>query len=425
MNILLLNNHSVLNAGDHAILLETLRLLDAAFPGAQVTLAFNDVASARVAHPSRPVVASPVAQMARITAAGQYQMAPHGRRRELVRALLGAALAYRSGRASATLRQPQAAFVQALAEADLVLASGGGYFFTATIEGLFGWYTFTILGALMAVLMRKPLVLLPQSFGPLHTPAQRLAVALIARSATLTFAREPISYAFLEQWRAAHRALLAPDLAIAMPGASPDEGRVLLEQAGLWRSRPEFTVGFTVMNWAGQFSAFDAQRHYEQALAGGLDAITAAGGNAVLFGQSLGPTAAEDDRGVIERLRAAVRRPERVIPFAATLDPRRLQAAYGCVDYFVGTRMHSLIMALNAGTPAMAIAYLHKTNGFLAEVGLAHRGLEISTVTAAELAAAFEQLRAAPEQPGVVPYLARARRFKQALVPLLHAVARR
>ena len=47
VNILLINNHSLCNAGDHAILAETLRLLEERFPEARVGLVFNDTASAR------------------------------------------------------------------------------------------------------------------------------------------------------------------------------------------------------------------------------------------------------------------------------------------------------------------------------------------------------------------------------------------
>jgi colanic acid/amylovoran biosynthesis protein len=424
MNILLLNNHSVLNAGDHAILLETLAVLDTVFPHARVTLAFNDVVTARAAHPRRLIVASPLAHVTRLTPDGESEMAPFDLRRTRAWQLLGAALAVR---VRGTLpgggaRLP--AFVRALAEADLVLACGGGYLYAPSAEGSFGWFDFTLLGCLMAVLMRKPLVLLPQSFGPLHGLRQKLPVALVARAAALVCARERVSLALLRSLGADKRALLAPDMAFGMNGATPADGEALLARAGLHALRPAYTVGVTALNWAGQNYTFSAQQQYEAALVAAIDTICEDGGAVALFAQCCGPAAAEDDRRVARRLHAAARWPERVTLLAEPLAPPLLQAAYGQVDFFIGTRMHSVILALNAGTPALAVGYLHKTRGMLHEVGLAHHALEIGSVSGNELVAALGRLREAPAQPEVPAYLERARRFKRALPALLQPLAR-
>ncbi|HWQ14256.1 MAG TPA: polysaccharide pyruvyl transferase family protein, partial [Roseiflexaceae bacterium] len=209
MNVVLLNNHSVLNAGDHAILLETLDLIERAFPGARVALVFNDLASAREALPGRTLLASPLSQAVRLTA-GRYEFEPPRRRAALLAGLLLGALAWRLTGHVPPLPAPQRALLRELAAADLVLACGGGYIYAPSGEQLLGWFTFMILGCLLALLMGRPLVLLPQSIGPLHGLRQHLLAGLVARGAALTLARERISLQVLRAIGGHRRALCAP-----------------------------------------------------------------------------------------------------------------------------------------------------------------------------------------------------------------------
>jgi polysaccharide pyruvyl transferase WcaK-like protein len=190
MNIVLLNNHSLLNAGDHAILLETLDVLEQAFPGARVSLAFNDVPSARAALPGYHILAAPLAQAVRLTPERSYAFAPDARRAAVLAGLVLGALTYRLTGALPPLPHEQRAFLRALAEADMVLACGGGYIYAPSGEQTLGWFTFMILGCLLALVLGRPLVLLPQSIGPLHGARQHLLAAAVARLARLTLVRE-------------------------------------------------------------------------------------------------------------------------------------------------------------------------------------------------------------------------------------------
>ena len=249
-------------------------------------------------------------------------------------------------------------------------------------------------GCALALLMGKPLVLLPQSIGPLHDDFQRRAARWVVCHAALTCVRERRSLDLLQQLGCAQRALRLPDMAFGAPsGTSP--AQALLDHAGRSATAPAFRVGMTVLNWSGQNFTFTGQETYEDAMLGCIDTLTAQGGEVVLFAQCCGPSAAEDDRHVGARLRARASMPDRVLLIAEPLPPPALQAAYGQMDYFIGTRMHSVILALNAGVPALAIGYLHKTSGVLEELGMADRCYDINTLTAAELIDGFERLRCA------------------------------
>jgi colanic acid/amylovoran biosynthesis protein len=426
LKILLINNHSLLNAGDYAILAETLRMLEERFPEAQIGLVFNDTAPVSAALPGYEVHGAPLTWAAPLDERGQYMFINRWLRLLYLALLALAALAYRASgylpRVFADRRKH--GLLRAFAAADLVLACGGGYIYApGSGDGLSGWFGFMLSGCVLALLMGKPLVLLPQSIGPLHDDFQRRAVRWVVRRAQLTCVRERRSLDLLQQLGCAQRALRLPDMAFGAPSGLAAPALALLDHAGRPAMPYAFCVGMTVLNWSGQSFTFTRQEAYEHAMLGCIDTLTARGGVVVIFAQCRGPSVAEDDRHVGARLRARAAMPERVFLIEEPLPPPALQAAYAQMDYFIGTRMHSVILALNAGVPALAIGYLHKTSGVLEELGMADHCYDINTLTAAQLIGGFERLRCVGAAPGVAPYLDRARRAKRVLAQLLWMLA--
>jgi colanic acid/amylovoran biosynthesis protein len=80
---------------------------------------------------------------------------------------------------------------------------------------------------------------------------------------------------------------------------------------------------------------------------------------------------------------------------------------YGRMDAFVGSRMHSAILALCAGTPTVALAYQPKTTGTFEAIGLDEFSLDIVSFTGGDLA---ERLRRALQfRPRIQQAVAAAR----------------
>jgi colanic acid/amylovoran biosynthesis protein len=435
VKLLLVNQSSAVNIGDRAIHAETLRMLEQALPGAEIALTFHEPDEARRVFPSYAIHESLDSWAYRIDPSGRPVIAPvHERLADLLRLALGA-LAYRATGSVPRLfaRRDKQALFEAFAAADMVLACGGGYFYDtvtptgrlARLVSFFSWSIFLLGGFLLPLALGKPLVLLPQSIGPLRDGLRRAAAQLIARRALITIVRERESLRLLEELRCAERAICAPDMAFGMASAPAHQARELLREAGLWRIDAAFRVGVTALDWGGQDRTFAGQARYERALLACIDAIADEGGVVVLFNQCGGAAEEWDDARLNLRLRAAARRPERVLVVNDLLPPELLQAAYGHMDYFVGTRMHSVILALNAGVPALAIGYLHKSQGIMRELGQSDRCLDIAAVTGTALIEAFARLRAEGVRPSSGEYVARARRFKRALGQILRALIER
>jgi colanic acid/amylovoran biosynthesis protein len=408
MKIVLINNHSVLNAGDYAILLQTLQLLHNAFPQAEISLTFNDPIHARSLLPNYRIYAAPPAWGVELDQHRQVLKAPRlVRGWNLVLLFFSALLVRLLGKPVRIFRDRQKqALLEELANADLVVASGGGY--------IYHWFTFAAALSICALIMRRPLVLLPQSIGPFHHPLQVWLAKIIVTGADLVLARETIS---LRRARdlGAHVVRYEPDLAFALP-AAPAE----LAQAWFrWRQTiPEpatMYVGITAIDWHGQNPHFHHQQQYESVLVNFIDRLTEQGAVVVLFSQTCGPSRSEDDRLVNLRIYQNIRRQERVIMLNEPIHPALLQSLYGCMDYFVATRLHSFILATNAGVPALTIGYLTKSIGILSDMGLADRCLDIQHLNTTKLWQAFTRLQQEGLPPHVETYVTTTRQRQQAL----------
>jgi colanic acid/amylovoran biosynthesis protein len=387
MNILLLNAHSPQNAGDLAILQESLACLHTAYPDAAITVAIND--DDRQGLPAGATyVASLSRWLMRVDRAGEWRW-----RKPLALPyaawLLLAALVHRLAGWRVLPRDAERRRLMcAYYDADIVTVIGGGHLYAR--HGLniaFGWLW---LGLALALLLGKPLVLLPQSFGPLPGRLQRSLLRWLLERSAFVAAREYRSLHFLARIGLRRRALVLPDMAFGMPAAAGCAANLLVEQTLNGTGHP--LIGLTLLDWGAQNPGFRNQRSYEEAIMALIGHLQRRyGATIVLFAQSYGPIVAQDDRHIARRIAAATQAAQ-VRLVDAKLSPEALKAAYSRLDLLVATRMHSAIFALSAGVPALAIGYLHKSAGIMEMLGLERHVLDIDTIDANRVCAAFDQL---------------------------------
>ncbi|HEY0734899.1 MAG TPA: polysaccharide pyruvyl transferase family protein, partial [Herpetosiphonaceae bacterium] len=273
--------------------------------------------------------------------------------------------------------------------ADVVAVIGGGHLYarhSANIAFVWLW-----LGIALSVLMGKPLIFLPQSFGPLPGAVQQGILRWLLSRSTLVVAREYRSLRLLAEIGLRRHVLVLPDLAF---GDEATESPLVPEVAALTGNRQPL-IGLTLMDWQGQNPQFRNQRSYEEAVLALMRHVgERCGARVVLFAQCTGPTAAHDDRIIARRLLAEARSQgiEDVYFVDAALSPEQLKAAYERLDLLVATRMHSAIFALSRNVPALAIGYLYKSVGIMEMLGLERHALDIATIDAETLCAGFDAL---------------------------------
>lgn len=315
MHILIINFYSPRNLGDLAILEQTVRLARQAAPEAQFDVLVSDPEGAPDWLgvnwvPSWSVVA---------------------RRRAELRAVHNA---YR--------------------RANLILSLGGGYFFVHDLRPVSTWATIALAYALR---WRKPVICLPQSFGPFRFAYQaRLAAALMARC-TEIYLRDPESLALFHRFAPRHAAAhFAPDTAFSLA-----LHRTIIQKP----PSDNHNIGVTAVDWSHVDPALRPhQAAYESALAEALRfAGKALNAHVHLFVQCQSARRAfESDRAVTDRIytRLAPDLGERMRIVNDLSTPQQALSAYGAMDAFIATRLHSAIFAACTGVPVLVIGYQPK-----------------------------------------------------------------
>ncbi|HWH08471.1 MAG TPA: polysaccharide pyruvyl transferase family protein [Candidatus Thermoplasmatota archaeon] len=79
------------------------------------------------------------------------------------------------------------------------------------------------------------------------------------------------------------------------------------------------------------------------------------------------------------------------VPVLPRIRPSDALAALAEADLFVGMRHHGVLLALHAGTPALAVPYAPKTQRLVEELGLARHAIPASGLTPDRLTRAFDR----------------------------------
>ncbi|MCB0126053.1 MAG: polysaccharide pyruvyl transferase family protein [Caldilineaceae bacterium] len=393
MKILMVNVHSVRNAGDDALLQAAMQQLRRHFPDCTITLAMNDRAGY---YGPEPTVDSFLPWFRRQDKDGPplrtwRWLAIPGR---LLQLWLYALLYRKRGHLPTfALTAEQHNLLQAYAHADMVVSCPGGYLYSTGKLGL--WFLVTLLTLAYPIWLGKPVYLLPQTIGPLQYGWERWLLRRLLPQIRQIYVRDDYSRTLLETLGIHHPQLhVTPDLAFGYQADDRAVGVNLLRQLGIDLDNDQPLLGVTLINWAGMERSFQGQEAYEAAVASAIRAfVTAHGGRAVLFAQVRGPALAEDDRVPARRVQQHLSDlDDRIVVVEAEVTTAQLQAAYSYMTLFMGSRLHSNIFALSAGVPVIAIAYLPKTRGVMRTLGLEQWVVDIASVEGSALYALLSQL---------------------------------
>ena len=239
---------------------------------------------------------------------------------------------------------------------DCILDIGGGDSF-AEIYGAKRFF-FLWLTKIMAIARRIPLMLSPQTIGPFTRASYRSLARFALEKADVVLARDNVSLEALQELAPAAHALLAVDVAFALPYD---------DQAGQ-RGGPRLRVGVNVsgllFNEARRgVNRFGLQVNYADLMQRFLADITADPAIEVhLICHVAGPPSRDldNDGPVAEDL-------ARMFP-SAILAPRfagpsEAKSYISGLDFLVSGRMHACIAAYSSGVPVVPVAYSRKFSG--------------------------------------------------------------
>lgn len=236
-------------------------------------------------------------------------------------------------------------------------------------------YGYVLAPKWLAIRLGKPLILLPQTYGPFKGARARAQASEIVRRSAMCWARDVRSFEILRDLLGgefdARRHRCGVDVAFLLgvrePSVSPSE------PLSSWLSQGDRrTIGFNVsgliyMSEDGGRSQYGLKADYRAAVAAFVSRVLERTDSRVaLMPHVIAPEGHyESDNDACERLRLALGSAarDRVATAPSLSDPREAKWLISKMSWFCGTRMHSTIAGLSTGVPTAAIAYSDKTRG--------------------------------------------------------------
>jgi polysaccharide pyruvyl transferase WcaK-like protein len=223
----------------------------------------------------------------------------------------------------------------------------------------------------------KPLMLLPQTYGPYKAPAVKKFAASIVRKASMAWARDLDSFNNLKTLLgdsfdpAIHQC--GVDMAF---GLLPSPANHLLDaRLNGWltsKSAAQPLIGFNVSGLiyndpVGATERYGLKADYRQTVIGFLRKILDQTSARILLISHVMdlPGHFESDLAGCGDVAALLAQSyeNRVLVAPASLNESQVKWLIAQMDWFCGTRMHSTIAALSSGIPTAAVSYSDKTAG--------------------------------------------------------------
>jgi len=370
--VLILNTHSVLNTGDLAITLAEIQLLRRGFPDQEIAITSRT-----------PDIDHPYFSSLGIRLFPPLSPAPSifdGKTRKGIEILKNVgALRSKMG------------LVRQIKASDLVISSGGGYFWSNRRFFPGPMFFQNYLHLKLATILRKPVILFPQSFGPFYNrPAFGLLRNLLESDAVVSiFARERTSQellnGLLRDIDARAKVDSCPDIAFCLDALDGSE------KPSLRLDLPKPVVAVTVRDWDFPETKSEPEKRkkrdeYLGSLVSACSRIFQRHrGSFVVFAQARGPGRFENDVAISREFTDLLTKslPEtnvRSIPLKACVSPELIINILSLADLLLATRFHSAIFAFLAGTPAISISYQPKSNGIMNSLGLGEFCLDIANI---------------------------------------------
>ncbi|MGC8861294.1 MAG: polysaccharide pyruvyl transferase family protein [Armatimonadota bacterium] len=309
----------------------------------------------------------------------------------------------------------------AFLRARVVIVKGGGFIhaYGGLTAPYLMWYQLFYIK--LAHRLRKPVLVLPNSFGPFLGLGVKRQVKKALGSCAFVCARESVSAKALSELLG-REVPMFPDLGYFLRAADDEIGLEICRRHRVPVGHKR-CVGFTVRpyRFPGSRDAARLYDRYLEALAALVKHVESLGFHPVFVTQVRGPSAHENDSLAICDLTKRLNGIEYSwVDYQGTC--RELKAVYGRMDYLVGTRFHSVVFAQGLGIPSMAIAYGgNKANGIMGDMGLADYVVPIDKVTEEQLCNMFDSLIEKSDEirRKLADWLAKARTERDRLVETL------
>ncbi|WP_318372049.1 colanic acid biosynthesis pyruvyl transferase WcaK [Enterobacter sp.] len=374
MKLLILGNHTCGNRGDSAILRGLLDAITTLSPDAEVdVMSRYPVSSSWLLN--RPVMGDPLfSQMKQHnTAAGLVGRVKKVLRRRYQHEVLLSRVTDSGRLRNIAIAQGFTDFVRLLAGYDAIIQVGGSFF-----VDLYGVPQFE--HALCTFMAKKPLYMIGHSVGPFQDAQFNQLANYVFGHCDALILRERVSLDLMKHSQInTDKVEQGVDTAWLVDHHHDDFQASYAVQHWLDVAAKQKTVAITLR----ELAPFDkrlgtTQQAYEKAFAEVVNRVLDAGYQVLALSTCTGiDSYNKDDRMVALNLRGLVNDPSRFHVVMDELNDLEMGKIFAACDLTVGTRLHSAIISMNFGTPAIAINYEHKSAGIMQQLGMPEMAIDI------------------------------------------------
>jgi polysaccharide pyruvyl transferase WcaK-like protein len=222
----------------------------------------------------------------------------------------------------------------------------------------------------------KPIVFLPQAWGPFTNKSMRQLCAAAINLSDYTYARDKRSYKYISELEGVNRQNigLAPDIAYQFEGASTSQAMKVLKQNGIV-PEPRQMVGIMPnMQVYLRTEGTGPENKYVQLLIGiAKYFLNEKKFSVVLIPHQVQPVEnpdAPDDRFLCDLIKTALGNEHNVVVLRDYYSSEILKAVIGQMDLVIGSRYHGIIAAISQMIPTVVLGWSHKYFELLSDVGI-------------------------------------------------------
>lgn len=250
-------------------------------------------------------------------------------------------------------------------------------------------FIYVALPQLLVLALGRPLVLLPQTYGPFKGAVCRALARRIVCKAQKVFSRDAAGLDAVRELTGNEGTVVhvVPDLGFGMHASPiPARARSMLEE--LRRQRPLVGLNASRLLYIGGYSGdnmFGLREPFPELVEALAKYIVHDLGASVLLVPHVcgGPASQEDETRLCKSLLATLgpQTGGHVHYLDEAFDHQQMKTVISECDVFVGARMHACIAAVSQGIPTVCLAYSSKFEGVMKPLGHGARVVDLRTAT--------------------------------------------
>jgi len=235
------------------------------------------------------------------------------------------------------------------------------------------------------VVLGRPYVMLPQTYGPFRRRESRVLAAFMLRRAAKVLTRDRNCVPVVQEL-CGRTPQFCPDVAFTLEPLRPTDRSIA--PAGLDLAADQLVVGINVsgllyMGGYNHRNMFGLRDNYQEIVDRLLETVLRSTSAKILLVPHVFGSEQEEEACSVLLKTYQGRYPNRVFSTTGSLSERELKWLIGHTDFFVGSRMHACIAALSQFVPTVGLAYSDKFFGVFQSAGVGDAIVDLRTADTA------------------------------------------